>query len=219
MAALDALHGQSLGSRRNPLGTSDFSSSLLQAQATDPQVLALATSGSDTDNAIIQAAEFGLSRTVRIAPFTYFLTNIQSVGLDRAQGMVFPEVFYWDATDETRAWSKRFAAKFPAPANRSQAAAYSATLHYLRAVEKIGNSGGAAVVAEMKATPVNDFWLKNVRIREDGRVMIDIALMQVKSPAESKYAFDYLKLVTTVPASEAYRPLAEGGCPFVQARP
>ena len=217
ITVLDSMHGRSLGSRRNPLGTADFSSSLLQAQASGAKVLGLATSGSDTSNAIIQASEFGLNQSMHIAPFILFLTDVHSVGLERMQGIVFPEVFYWDATEETRNWSKRFNAKFPVPANRSQSAAYSATLHYLKAVAALGSSGGAAAVAHMKATPVNDFWLKNVPIRQDGRVMIDVSLMQVKSPAESKHAFDYLKTVTVVPAADAYRSLDAGGCPFVQA--
>jgi len=218
VSALDIVGGKSAGSSRSPLGTTDYSSPLVQAQASGAKVLGLATSGSDTDNAIIQASEFGLNRTMRMAPFTYFLTNVHSVGLEKAQGLVFPEIFYWDATEETRAWSKRFGSKFAVPANRSQAAAYSATLHYLKAVAKLGNSDGKAVVAEMRAMPVNDFWLKNVAIREDGRVMIPIALMQVKTPAESKYPFHYLKQVATIAAEDAYRPLAEGGCPLLQAK-
>ena len=218
ITSLGQVGGKSLGASRNPLGTTDFASSLLQAQSANAQVVALATSGSDTDNAIIQAAEFGVTATARVAPFIYFLTNVHAVGLEKAQGTVFPETFYWDTNEETRAWSKRFAQKFAIPANRSQAAAYSATLHYLKAVAKLGNSSGAAVVAEMKKMPINDFWLKNVAIREDGRVMIDVALMQVKSPADSKYPFDYLKRLTTIPAEQAYRPLSEGGCPRVQAK-
>ncbi len=216
-SVLNALGGKSRGSARTPIGTTDYGSPMLQAEASAAGVVALATSGTDTDNAIAQASEFGLTRKVKLAPIIYFLTNVNAVGLEKAQGIVFPEAFYWDATDETRAWSRRFAAKFAIPANRSQAAAYSATLHYLRAVAKVGNSGGAAVVAAMKAMPVNDFWLKNVAIREDGRVMIDITLMQVKTPAQSQYPFDYLKPVATIPAAQAYRPLAEGGCPFVRA--
>jgi branched-chain amino acid transport system substrate-binding protein len=214
-AVLTGLGGKSVGSVRHPLGTQDFSSALLQAKASKAQVLALANSGSDTDNAIIQASEFGVNKTMHLAPFTYFMTNVHTIGLEKGQGLIFPEAFYWDTNDETRAWNKRFLAKFEVPANRTQANAYSAVLHYLKAVTKLGNSEGRKVVAEMKATPINDFWLKNVPIREDGRVMMDIDLVQVKSPAESKYPFDYLKLIKKIPAEQAYRPLKDGGCPLV----
>jgi branched-chain amino acid transport system substrate-binding protein len=212
---LTALGGKSLGAVRHPLGTQDFSSALLQAKASKAQVLALANSGSDTENAIGQASEFGINKTMHLAPFTFFLTNVHTIGLHKAEGLVFPDSFYWDSTEETRAWNARFQAKMGVPANRTQANAYSAVLHYLRTVENLGRSEGRDVVARMKATPINDFWLKNVRIREDGRVMMDIDLYQVKAPAESKYPFDYLKLVKKIPAEEAYRPLSDGGCPLV----
>jgi branched-chain amino acid transport system substrate-binding protein len=209
--------GKVLGAVRVPLNTADFSSFLLQAQGSKAQVIGLANAGTDTISTIKQAAEFGIvAAGQRLAGLLVFISDIDSLGLPAAQGLVITAATYWDLNDETRAWNKRFMEKHGKPATYIQAGDYSATLHYLKAVKAAGTDEAKAVAAKIKELPVKDFMSDNFKVREDGRVMRDMYLVQVKSPAESKARWDYYKVLATIPAEQAYRPLAEGGCPFVK---
>ena len=209
--------GKVLGAVRAPLGTSDFSSFLLQAQGSGAQVIGLANAGADTITAIKQASEFGIvAGGQRLAGLLVFVTDIDALGLKTAQGLVITTATYWDLDEETRAWNRRFQERHGKPATYIQAGDYSATLHYLKAVQAAGTDEARAVAAKIKALPVKDFMSADFKVREDGRVMRDMYLVQVKTPAESKGRWDYYKVLATIPAEEAYRPLAEGGCPFVK---
>ena len=205
-----------VGSVVAPLNTADFSSYLLQAPAANANVIALANGGTDTINSLKQAQEFGLTQQARLAGLAIFLTDVHSIGLDAAQGLYFTTGFYWDRTDESRAWSKRFFERHGAMPTMSQAGVYSAVTHYLNAIAKLGNDSAKPVIAEMKATPVNDFFAQNGVIREDGRMVHDMYLAQVKTPAESTGAWDYYKILSTVPGDEAFRPLAESACSLIK---
>ena len=210
--------GKVVGSVRHPLNTSDFSSFLLTAQSSKASVVALANAGGDTVNAIKQASEFGLTQAGQtLAGLLVTITDVNSLGLKAAEGLVVTTSFYWDLNDETRAWSKRFMArnggKVP---NMMQAGVYGAVLHYLKAIKASGTDEARAVVDEMKKLPIEDFYTHGAIVREDGRVLRDMYVMQVKSAAESKYAYDYYKLLSVIPGKEAFRPLGEGGCPFVK---
>jgi branched-chain amino acid transport system substrate-binding protein len=219
VAAVQAAGGKVLGSVRAPLGTADFSSYLVQAKASGAKVFGFANAGTDLQNCIKQAAEFGLSQSgVRMATLLMAINDVNSLGLKACEGLDYTDSFYWDMSDKTRAWAKRWAAKMPGrEPGLLHAANYCSSLHWLKAVKAVGSSDADAVVAKMKATPVNDMYNDNVQIREDGRVMHVMHLWQVKSPAESKYPYDYCKEVVTIPADQAWRPLAEGGCPLVKA--
>ncbi len=209
--------GKVLGSVRVPLNTSDFSSFLLQAQGSGAKVIGLANAGGDTINSIKQASEFGIvAGGQRLAGLLVFLPDIHSLGLKTAQGLVITTAFYWDQNDETRAWNKRFQEKHGKPATYIQAGTYSAVAHYLKAIAAAGTDEAKAVSAKMKEMPVNDFMTKNAEVREDGRVVRDMYLVEVKTPAESKGPWDYYKILTTIPGAEAFRPLADGNCPFVK---
>ena len=208
--------GKVVGSVQHPLNTSDFSSFLLQAPGTGADVIALANGGSDTINSLKQAQEFGLTQKAKIAGLAIFLTDIHSIGLQSSQGLYLTTGFYWDRNDETREWSQRFFKRHGAMPTMSQAGVYSAVMHYLKSIEAIGNDSANKVVEKMKATPVNDFFAKNGKIREDGRMVHDMYLAQVKTPAESKAPWDYYKIVRTVPGDEAFRPLAQSECPLVK---
>lgn len=210
--------GKVVGSVKHPQGTTDFSSYLLKAQSSGAKLVAFASSGADEVNAIKQATEFGLPQSgIKLAGLYLHITDIHAIGLETAQGLILTQGFYWDLNDETRAWSKRFYARHKAMPTMGQAGTYSAILHYLNAVKAAGTTDTEKVVAQMKATPVNDFFAKNGHIREDGRMVHDLYVLQVKAPAESKYPWDYLKLIRTIPGDEAFRPLAEGGCPLVKS--
>jgi branched-chain amino acid transport system substrate-binding protein len=212
-----AAGGQVLGAVRAPLNTQDFSSFLLQAQASKAKVVALANAGGDTQNAIKQAYEFGLQRQgQKLLALLLNVTDAHSLGLQAAQGMIATEGFYWDMDDASRAFSKRFLEKEGHMPSMIQAGVYSAVMHYLKAIDAIGTDEAKAVVARMKAMPINDFFAKNGRIRDDGRMIHDMYLVQVKSPAESKSKWDIYKLLATVRGDDAYRPLAEGGCPLIK---
>jgi branched-chain amino acid transport system substrate-binding protein len=214
---VEAAGGKVLGDVRHPLNASDFSSYLLQAQASKAKVIGLANASTDTVNAIKQASEFGITEGGQnLAALLIFITDIESLGLKAAHGLVLTNSFYWDLNDKTRAWSKRFMALHGKVPTMTQAGAYSAVLHYLQAVKAAGTKDPKTVVAKMKATPVNDMNNSNVEIRPDGRVLHTMYLMQVKSPAESKYAHDDYTVLQTIPGAEAYRPMAEGGCPLVK---
>jgi branched-chain amino acid transport system substrate-binding protein len=209
--------GQVLGSVRAPLNTPDFSSFLLQAQGSKAKVVGLANAGTDTTNAIKQAAEFGLTKGgQKLAGLLVYVNDVKSLGLAAAQGMLLTEAFYWDLNDETRAWSRRFFERTGKMPNMSQAGLYSSTMHYLKAVQAAGTDETAAVMKAMKETPINDFFARNGRIREDGRMVHDMYLFEVKAAAESKDPWDLYKLVATVPGSEAFQPLERSRCPLVK---
>jgi len=214
-AAVKAAGGKVLGSVRHPLNTADFSSYLLQAQASGAKVVAFANGGGDMVNATKQANEFGLTKNQTIVSLLVFNSDVHSMGLQAAQGLKFVTAFYWDRNDETRAWSKRFFDRQGRMPTMPQAAIYSAIRHYLGAIAAAGTDEAKAVMAKMRETPVNDFYVKNGRLREDGRLIHDMYFAQVKTPSESKGVWDYYKVLATIPGDQAFRPLAEGGCPLV----
>jgi branched-chain amino acid transport system substrate-binding protein len=210
--------GKVLGAVRHPLNTADFSSFLLQAQASKAEIVALANAGGDTINAIKQAAEFGLGRTVaqHVAALLLQFPDVHALGLEVAQGLTATETFVWDLNDQTRAWTKRFLAlNGGKPPSMIHAGTYGGTLHYLKAVDAAGTTDATAVVAKMKEIPIDDFYTKGA-VREDGRVMRPYYLLRVKTPTESKSPFDYMNVLATVPAEEAARPLTESACPLVK---
>jgi branched-chain amino acid transport system substrate-binding protein len=205
-----------LGAVKHPINTPDFSSFLLQAQASKADVIALADSGGDFINAVKQAGEFGVTRGQKLAGLIVFIADIHSLGLQSAQGLMLTSAFYWDLNDETRAWSKRFSDKTGKVPTMIHAGTYGAVMHYLKAVEAAGTLDGPPVAAKMREMPVNDFMTKNGRIRQDGRLVRDMYLFRVKSPEESKYKFDYYQLLATIPGEEAFKPMEEGGCPLLK---
>ena len=218
---VSAAGGKVLGAVDAPLSTTDFSSYLLAAQASHAKVIGLCNAGNDTVNAIKQAAEFGLTRSgVKLAGLLLFLNDIHAIGLEVAQGLVLTESFYWDMNDRTRAFTKRLlptaAGNYPA---MSHAGCYAGTLHYLKTVAAMGvgeaKKSGAATVARMKAMPTDDDCFGPGSIRQDGRALHPVYLFEVKKPTESHGPWDLYKLLATTPASEAWRPLADGKCPFV----
>lgn len=210
--------GKVLGSVKHPLNTSDFSSFLLQAQSSKAKVVGLANAGGDTITAIKQAAEFGLTRSggQKLSPLLAFITDIDSVGLDTAQGLILAEAWYWDLNDESRAFTKRFQERTKRVPTSAQAGVYSSVLHYLKAVKAAGTTDSAPVMKIMKETPINDMFAKNGRIREDGRMVHDMYLFEVKKPSESKARWDDYKLIATVPAEQAFQPLEASRCPLVK---
>jgi branched-chain amino acid transport system substrate-binding protein len=209
--------GKVLGNVRHPLNTSDFSSYLLQAQASKAKVIGLANAGGDTINAIKQAAEFGLMKGgQKMSPLLAFVTDIDSVGLETAQGLLLTEAWYWDLNDETRAFSKRFMERIKRVPTGAQVGVYSSVLHYLKAVKAAGTTDPAAVMKIMKDTPINDVFAKNGRIREDGRMVHDMYLFEVKKPSESKGRWDDYKLLATIPGNEAFQSLELSRCPLVK---
>jgi branched-chain amino acid transport system substrate-binding protein len=217
--AVLASGGKVLGSARHPLNTADFSAFLLQAQASGAKVIALANAGGDMINATKQANEFGLTHAGQtIVSLLTFITDVDTVGLKAMQGLTFVTAFYWDRDDETRAWSKRFLELHKRMPTMAQAAMYSAVRHYLRAIEAAETDEAKAVMAKMREIPVNDFYAKNGRVREDGRMVHDMYFVQVKSPEESSGPWDYYKILSTIPGDQAFRPLDEGGCPLVKQR-
>jgi branched-chain amino acid transport system substrate-binding protein len=218
-AAVIASGGKVLGSARHPLNTADFSSYLLQAQTSGAQVVALANAGGDMTNATKQANEFGLTRSGQtVVSLLTFITDVHSIGLKAAQGLTFVTAFYWDRDDESRAWSKRFFELHKRMPTLAQAAIYSAVRHYLRAIEAAGTDDAKAAMAKMHEIPINDFYAKNGRVREDGRMVHDMYFVQVKTPEESSGPWDYYKILSTIPGDQAFRPLDEGGCPLVKQR-
>ncbi len=208
--------GKVLGSVRNPFPNTDFSSSLLQAQASGAKVIGLATAGPDAINAIKQASEFGITPKQRFAGLVVPISDIHTLGLKATQGMYVTEAFYWDMNNETRAWSRRFFEKMKRMPNMIQAGIYSSITHYLKAVQAAGTDETGAVMAKMKAMPVNDMFAKNGKLREDGRMVHDMYLMQVKKPEESKYPWDYYHVRRTIPGNEAFIPLSKSTCPLVK---
>jgi branched-chain amino acid transport system substrate-binding protein len=219
-AAVTAAGGKVLGGVKHPLNTSDFSSFLLQAQSSKAKVIGLANAGGDTTNAIKQAAEFGIvAGGQKLAGMLMFITDVNALGLNVAQGLNFTETFYWDMNDQTRAFTKRFMERFKKnPPTMVQAGVYSSLIHYFKALEAFGGNprDGRAVVAKMKELPTDDPLFGKGSIRADGRKIHPAYLFEVKTPSESKYPWDYYKLVATIPADEAWLPLEKSVCPLVK---
>jgi branched-chain amino acid transport system substrate-binding protein len=204
--------GRVMGSVRHPLAASDFSSFLLQAEKSKAQVLGLANAGGDTVNSIKAAAEFGINKKMKLAGLLMFVNDVHALGLDLTQGMYLTDGWYWDTNEETRAWSKKFMDKNKKAPSMLHAADYSAATFYLNAVKALGNEDGDKVMEKLKSTPINDFFTKNGIVRPDGRMVHDMTLMQVKSPAESKYAWDYYKPVQVIPGDKAFMTKEETKC-------
>ncbi|MGI4940782.1 MAG: ABC transporter substrate-binding protein, partial [Janthinobacterium lividum] len=215
--AIVAADGKVLGHALAPLGTTDFSSQLLQARASDAQIVGLANAGTDLMNTVKQAAEFGLVRDgQKLAALILYITDVHSLGLQTAQGLVLSAGFYWDQNDATRAWSKRYFDQMHQMPSQVHAGDYSAAAHYLKAVVAAGTLDAESVMAKMRDLPIEDFTTHGGKLRIDGRVARDMYLFQVKTPAESKSEWDLYKQISVIPAEEATRPLAQGGCPLVQ---
>ncbi len=216
-SVVEASGGKVLGNVAVPLNSSDFSSFLLQAQASKAKIIGLANAGGDTINSIKQGAEFGIVEGgQKFAGLLIFTTDVHSLGLKTAQGLQLTAPFYRDMNDETRAFSKRFEARVGRPPTFTQAGVYSAMHHYLEAIKAIGTKDPDKVMEKMRETPINDFMTKNGKLRIDGRVIRDMYLFEVKKPSESKGEWDLLKLIETVPGDEAFRPLDKGDCPLVK---
>ena len=218
-AVVNAQGGKVLGAAKHPIAATDFASFLLSAQNSKAQVVGLANAGADTVNTIKAAREFGLTQGKNkqtLAGLLMYINDIHAIGLRTAGGLMLTEAFYWDMNEATRTWSKRYFEKMKKMPNMSQAGAYSSTMHYLKAVQAAKTDDTAAVMAQMKAMPINDFFAKNGRIREDGRMVHDMYLFEVKQQSESKYPWDYYKLVATVPGDKAFLPLSQSKCPMVK---
>ena len=209
--------GTIVGEVKHPLNTADFASYLLQAQASGAQVIGLANGSADTVNSIKQANEFGITQSgQKLAALLFFLTDVHSLGLDLAAGVNLVEAFYWDQTDETRAWSERFYKRTGVMPTMLHASDYAAVMHYLKAIEAAGTDASGPVLEKMKGTKINDFFTKDAYIREDGRVIRDMYLYSVKNKSDSKRDWDYYNVVRTIPGEQAFRPLAESECPLVK---
>ncbi|MFY3137099.1 ABC transporter substrate-binding protein [Achromobacter xylosoxidans] len=209
---VEAGGGKVVGSVKHPLSTSDFSSFLLQAQASKAEILALANAGADATNAIKAANEFGLTRTMRLAGMIMFINDIHAMGLDTAKGMYLTDSWYWNASDETRAWAQKFYERRNAMPSSLQAADYSAAIQYLRAVKATGTDDADKVLAYLRENKLDDVYIKNGVVRPDGRVVHDMYLLQVKTPEESKAPWDYFKVVQTIDGNEAFTTKAETRC-------
>jgi len=219
-AVVTANGGKVLGAAKHPLNNADFSSFLLQAQSSKAKIIGLANAGGDTTNAIKQAAEFGIVKGgQKLAGMLLFVTDINALGLETAQGLNFTETFYWDMNDQTRAFSKRFMERFKkSPPTMVQAGVYSSLIHYFKALEALGGNphDGRAVVAKMKEMPTDDPLFGKGSIRADGRKIHPAYLFEVKKPSESKYPWDYYKLIATIPADEDFIPLEKSACPLAK---
>ena len=213
-AAVQAAGGKVLGSVRHPLNTSDFSSYLLQAQASGAKVVAFANGGGDMVNAVKQANEFGLTKNQSMVSLLVFISDVHSMGLEAAQGLKFVTAFYWIRDDQSRAWSKRIFDRQGRMPTMAQASVYSAVRHYLAAIAAAGTDEAKAVMAKMREMPVNDFYVRNGHLREDGRLVHDMYFAQVKQPSDSSRPWDYYNILGMIPGDQAFRPLAESGCPL-----
>ncbi|OKO81944.1 ABC transporter permease [Bradyrhizobium sp. AS23.2] len=218
-AAVQAAGGKVLGHVMHPLNTSDFSSFLMQAQASKAKAVGLANGGGDFSNALKQAQEFGIAQGGQhVVGFVVFTSDIQAIGLQAAQGLQFATATHWDVDDKTRAWSREFMKRYRGnPPTTVQSLTYSGVLHWLKAAKEAGTLDGEKVAAKMREMKVNDVFVHGASIRDDGRVLEDLMMVEVKSPAESKYKFDDLKVIGKIDAATAYRPLSEGKCPLVKA--
>ncbi len=208
--------GRVVGAARHPLGTTDFSSYVLQAQASKAKIIGLASTGNDTINAIKAANEFGATKNQKLAALLLWIQDVHALGLPTAQGLQLTNAWYWDMNDETRAFARRYMQRVGQMPNMAHAGDYSSTMHYLKAVQAAGSDDPDAVSAKMREVPINDMCAKNGRIRADGRMVHDMYLWEVKKPSESRYAWDYLKLVKTIPADQAFMPLAQSTCYLVK---
>ena len=209
--------GSVIGKVHHPLNTPDFSSFLLQAQQSGAKAIALANAGADTVNSIKQAGEFGLPDSgIKLVGLIFLINDVHAVGLKTAHNAILSETFYWDLSDETRAWNKRFMSRHNAPANMIQAGVYNSVTHYLKAMQKAGTDDGKTVSKVMRELPVNDAFMKDVKIRADGRVMRDVYIFRVKAPSESKAPWDYYETTGRIPAEDAFRPAAESDCPLMK---
>lgn len=208
--------GTIAGLVRHPLNTADYASFLLQAQTSNAKIVALANAGKDAQNTIRQAVEFGITKAQSLVPLLIYDTDVKGMGLEITQGMKFTTAFYWNRTPETRAWSERFFAVHKAMPTMIHAAAYSSTMHYLRAVEATKSTDADSVIARMREIPVNDFFAKNGTIRIDGRMVHDMYLAEVKKPSESKGEWDIITITSTIPGDQAFRSLSESTCPLVK---
>jgi branched-chain amino acid transport system substrate-binding protein len=213
---VNANGGKVLGAVRVPLGTTDFSSFLLQAQASGAQVLGLANAGTDFSNSLKAATEFGITATMKPAALLAFISDIHSLTLQTAQGLYLTTGWYWDVNAETREFGKRFFAKMKKEPTMDQAGAYSATMQYLKAVKAAGSTDSDKVMAELKKAKINDMFTKNGYVRADGLMVHDMYVMQVKTPAESKYPWDYYKVIKVLPGEEAYGSQPDPACPLVK---
>src|SRR6202171_3295288 len=212
-----AAGGKVLGAARAPLNNADFSSFLLQAQASKAKVIGMANGGADTINTIKQASEFGIvAGGQNLAGIVMFISDIHSLGLKLAQGLIITEAYYWDLNDKTRAFGKRFFERMKRMPTMNQAATYSATLHYLNAVKAAGTKETKPVLEKMRATPVRDAFTDNGVLRQDGRMVHSMFLFEVKKPEESKAPWDYYKVLAEVPGDQVFRPMKDGGCPLVK---
>jgi branched-chain amino acid transport system substrate-binding protein len=209
--------GEVVGAVRHPLNTSDFSSFLLQAQGSGAEVVGLANAGMDTTTSIKQAAEFGIvAGGQSLAGLLLVLSDIHALGLETAKGLVLTTGFYWDLDDESRAWSQRYYERMQRMPNMVQAGVYSSVMHYLKAVQEAGTDEGKVVAAKMKELPIKDMFARNGKVREDGRMVHDMYLARVKTPAQSKKPWDYYEIVRTIPGDQAYLPLDRSPCPLVK---
>jgi branched-chain amino acid transport system substrate-binding protein len=212
-----AAGGRVNGAVRHPLGTNDFSSFLLQAQTSGAKVVGLANAGGDTVNSIKAAAEFGITKRQNLAALLMLITDVHAIGLNTAQGLYLTEGWYWDLNPETRAWADKFSKVMNGrKPNSNHASVYSATMHYLKAVQAAGTDDTAAVMKKMRETPINDMFAKNGQLREDGRMVHDMYLFQVKKPSESKGTWDYYNLKGTVKGEDAFQSMAAGKCAAVK---
>lgn len=216
MAAVKAAGGRVVGSARHPIGTPDFSSFMLQAQASKAQAVGIASAGGDLINGIKAAREFGLTKNQTLVPLSGSITDVHALGLQAAQGLFLTEAFYWDLNEKTRAWGQRFFAKHKRMPNLIHAGTYSAVQSYLRAVQAAGTDEASAVRKQLGQSRINDVFASNGRIREDGRMVHDMYLMQVKKPSESKYPWDYFHVKAVIPGDQAFQPLSESRCSLVK---
>jgi branched-chain amino acid transport system substrate-binding protein len=208
--------GRVLGAVRHPLSTGDFSSYLLQAQSSGAKVVGLANAGGDTVNSIKAASEFGLTKKQNLAALLMLISDVHAVGLNTAQGLYLTEGWYWNMNDESRKWASRFEAIMKRKPNSNHASVYSSTMHYLNAVKAAGTDDTTAVMKKMRETPINDIFAKGGKLREDGRMVHDMYLFQVKSPSESKGAWDYYNMKGTVKGDDAFQSLAQSRCPALK---
>lgn len=214
---IEQMGGKVVGEVKHPLGATDQSSYLLQAQASGAKMIALANAGTDTIQSVKQSHEFHVGAPSQtLVAMALFITDVHSLGLEAAQGLLFDAGFYWDRDDASRAWARRYFDRMGRMPTREHAETYSAVHHYLRGVVATGSKDADTVMAWMKANPLDDFYAPGSKLRQDGRLIHPIYLFQVKTPAESKYAWDYYKLIRPISPDQAFRPLSEGGCPFVQ---
>jgi branched-chain amino acid transport system substrate-binding protein len=217
-SAVNATGGKILGSVRHPLGSADFSSFLLSAQASRAKAVAFANAGGDLINGMKQAKEFRIGDRQKLVSLDLYITDVHSLGLEAAQGLIFSNAWYWDRDEESRAWAKRFMARHKGVPTEDHASVYSAVMHYLKAIEAAKSVETKAVMEKMREIPVNDMFAKNGRVRVDGRMMHDMNLMRVKSPQESKGPYDYFEHLQVIPAERAFRSLEAGGCPLAKAQ-